>query len=313
MRIRLAVSLAMLATGAALLAAASFATPQGSTAKSGGILRFSLAFGIENIDPQRSFYAPEWQYEWLTSRMLVTFAHKQGALGYRLVNDGAASYTISRNGRTYTFHVRRGMKLSNGVRITSSSYKQALLRALHPNVGSPLARFLSDPESVNILGAADYNAGRTSTVPGIRTAGPYTLVIKLVAPNPLLATLLAVPPTGAISTALPNSPITSVSARSPLPSGGRYYVQEYVPDRWLKIRKNRFYRPVGAPPTPGMLMDSITTSASSRTRRCCSWRTVSSTGRPTGSSPMLGIGSSRSTGARGGCVSSPPAWWTSSG
>jgi peptide/nickel transport system substrate-binding protein len=255
MRKRLAVSLAMLATGAALLAAASFASQQGSSssqARKGGILKFSLFAGIENIDPQRSYYAPEWQYEWLTGRMLVTFAHKRGALGYRLVNDGAASYTISRDGRAYTFHIRRGMKLSDRRRLTSASYKHALLRALHPDVGSPLALHLTDPATVEIVGAADYNSGRTSWVPGIKTRGPYTLVIRLVSPSPLLLTLLASPPAGAVATDLPFRPITSVSASNPLPSGGRYYVQEYRPDRKITIRKNRFYRPLGAPPTPGM-------------------------------------------------------------
>jgi len=49
MRKRLAVSLAMLAIGAALLASASFAGPQGSSspqARKGGILKFSLFAGI---------------------------------------------------------------------------------------------------------------------------------------------------------------------------------------------------------------------------------------------------------------------------
>jgi ABC-type oligopeptide transport system substrate-binding subunit len=63
---------------------------------------------------------------------------------------------------------------------------------------------------------------------------------------------LALPPTGAIATNLPFSPITSVNSGNPLPAGGRYYVQEYVPDRSIKIRKNPQYRAAGAKPTPGM-------------------------------------------------------------
>ena len=252
MRKRLAVSLAMLATGAALLTSASFASPHGSTARSGGILEFSLFAGIENIDPQRSNYTVEWQYEWLTGRMLLTFAHKRGALGYRLVKDGASGYTVSRDGRTYTFRIRPGMKLSDGSRLAAPNYKHALLRILHPDVDSTLAPLFTDPATVDIVGASDYNAGRTSTVPGIRTRGPYTLIIELASPSPLLATLLALPPTGGVSTRLPFSAINSVSASNPLPAGGRYYVQEYVPDRSIKIRKNRFYKPLGADPTPGV-------------------------------------------------------------
>jgi peptide/nickel transport system substrate-binding protein len=249
---RLLVSIAMSGTGAALLAAASLASPQGSTARSGGILEFSLFAGIENIDPQRSNYTVEWQYEWLTGRMLLTFAHRKGALGYRLVKDGASGYTVSRDGRTYTFRIRPGMKLSDGSRLAAPNYKHALLRILHPDVDSSLASLFTDPATVNIVGASDYNAGRTSTVPGIRTRGPHTLIIELASPSPLLATLLALPPTGGVSTRLPFSAITSVNASNPLPAGGRYYVQEYQPDRRLRIRKNRFYKALGAVPTPGV-------------------------------------------------------------
>lgn len=262
MRKRLMLSTAMFGIGAAMLAAASVASPgsvhkqngpQSSTARKGGILKFTLFAGIENIDPQRSYYVPEWQYEWLTGRPLLNFAHQTGARGYRLVNDGAKSYTVSRDGKTYTFRIRQGMKFSNGSKLNANNYKHALLRVLHENVGSPLASFLTDPASVNIVGATDYNTGKTTTVPGISTRGPNVLVIRLVAANPLLPTLLALPPTSAVPTTLPFSPITSVPCCNALPSGGRYFVQEYVPDRSIKIRKNKFYKPLGAPPTPGVV------------------------------------------------------------
>src|SRR6478672_3688224 len=192
---RLLLSVALLAAGAAMLTASSFASTQGSTARKGGIVKFSLFAGIENIDPQRSYYVPEWQYEWLTARMMLNFAHATGGRGYRLVNDGVSSYTVSRNGKVYTFHIRPGMKLSNGAKIRSSNYKHALMRVLNPNVGSPLASFLTDPAAVNIVGALAYNSGNASDVPGIKTAGPNTLKISLVAANPLFPTLMALPPT----------------------------------------------------------------------------------------------------------------------
>src|SRR5436190_1656284 len=162
---RLTLSLAMLAVGAAMLAASGIAStgsanaPQGSVAKKGGVLKVSLFAGIENIDPQRSYYVPESQYEWLTQRPLLNFAHAVGARGYRLLNEGAQSYTVSRDGRTYTFHIRKGMKFSNGQAVTAANYKHTLTRVLNPNVGSPLASFLTDPASVNIVGAIAYTIG----------------------------------------------------------------------------------------------------------------------------------------------------------
>jgi peptide/nickel transport system substrate-binding protein len=255
---RLTLSLAMLAVGAAMLAASGIASTgsaqkqsaaSGSVAKKGGILKASLFAGIENIDPQRSYYVPEWQYEWLTARPLLNFAHAVGARGYRLLNEGARSYTVSRDGRTYTFHLRVGMKFSNGRPITAANYKHTLIRVLNPNVGSPLASFLTDPASVNIRGAIAYNTTGKGSVSGIQTRGKYTFIIKLVKPNSLLPTLVALPPTGAEPTSLGLKPITT--APNGLASGGRYYVAKYTPDRSISIRKNRFYKPLGAAAMPG--------------------------------------------------------------
>jgi ABC-type transport system substrate-binding protein len=256
---RLTLSLAMLAVGAAMLAASGIASTgsadkqsasSGSVAKKGGILKASLFAGIENIDPQRSYYVPESQYEWLTQRPLLNFAHAEGARGYRLLNEGAKSYTVSRDGRTYTFHIRAGMRFSNGQPVTAANYKHTLLRILNPAVGSPIASFLTDPASVNIPGAIAYNTTGKGSVSGIRTTGKYTLIIKLIKANALLPTLVAMIETGATPLSFPMKPITSPKS---VVSAGAYYVSSYTPDRSISIRRNKFYKPLGAAPSPSNL------------------------------------------------------------
>jgi ABC-type transport system substrate-binding protein len=256
---RLTLSLAMLAVGAAMLAASGIASTgsadkqsasSGSVAKKGGILKASLFAGIENIDPQRSYYVPESQYEWLTQRPLLNFAHAEGARGYRLLNEGAKSYTVSRDGRTYTFHIRAGMRFSNGQPVTAANYKHTLLRILNPAVGSPIASFLTDPASVNIPGAIAYNTTGKGSVSGIRTTGKYTLIIKLIKANALLPTLVAMIETGATPLSFPMKPITSPKS---VVSAGAYYVSSYTPDRSISIRRNKFYKPLGAAPYPSNL------------------------------------------------------------
>jgi ABC-type transport system substrate-binding protein len=253
---RLTLSLAMLAVGAAMLAASGIASTgsanksQGSAAKKGGILKVSLFAGIENIDPQRSYYVPESQYEWLTQRPLLNFAHAEGARGYRLLNEGASSYTVSRDGRTYTFHIRKGMRFSNGQPVTAANYKHTLLRILNPGVGSPIASFLTDPSSVNIRGAIAYNTTGKGSVSGVITKGKYTLILKLISANALLPTLMAMIETGATPLSFPMKPITSPKS---VVSSGAYYVSGYTPDRSIQIRRNKFYKPVGAAPYPNKL------------------------------------------------------------
>ena len=251
---RLTLSLAMLAVGAAMLAASGIASTGSAhkqsapQAKKGGILKASLFAGIENIDPQRSYYVPESQYEWLTQRPLLNFAHAEGARGYRLLNEGASSYTVSKDGRTYTFHVRPGMKFSDGSAVTAANYKHTMLRILNPNVGSPIASFLTDPASVNIPGAIAYNTTGKGSVSGIVTKGKYTLIIKLLKANALLPTLMAMIETGATPLSFPMKPITSPKN---VVSAGKYYVSSYTPDRSISIRLNKFYKPAGAVPYPG--------------------------------------------------------------
>jgi peptide/nickel transport system substrate-binding protein len=256
---RLALSLAMLAVGAAMLAASGIAStgsahkqsgPTSSVAKKGGILKASLFAGIENIDPQRSYYVPESQYEWLTQRPLLNFAHAEGARGYRLLNEGAKSYTVSRDGRTYTFHVRQGMRFSDGSPVTAANYKHTLLRILNPNVGSPIASFLTDPVSVNIRGAIAYNTTGKGSPSGVQTKGKYTLIVKLVKANSLFPTLMAMIEEGATPLSFPMKPITAPKS---VVSAGAYYVSGYTPDRSITIRRNKYYKPLGAVPYPANL------------------------------------------------------------
>src|SRR2546430_15349066 len=245
---RLTLSLAMLAVGAAMLAASGIAStgsahkqsaPSGSVAKKGGILKASLTVGIENIDPQRSYYVPESQYEWLTQRPLLNFAHAQGARGYRLLNEGAKSYTVSRDGRTYTFHIRAGMRFSNGQPVTAANYKHALMRILNPAVGSPIASFLTDPSSVNIVGAIAYNTTGKGSVGGIRTTGKYTLILKLIKANALLPTLMAMIETGATPLSFPMKPITSPKS---VVSAGGHYLSSQKPHPPNSVRPDKVYK-----------------------------------------------------------------------
>jgi peptide/nickel transport system substrate-binding protein len=265
MRKRLVLSVAMLAIGAAMLAAAGVAAPgsahkgaapKGSAAKNGGTFRATLQTDIENVDPARSYYVPEWQYEWMTGRMLLSYSHAPGKRGYRLFKDGITKYKVSNGGRTYTFFIRHGMKFSNGKPVTAANFKHEYLRILNPNVQSPIASFFTDPASVNIIGALDYNSGHGSSVAGLQTKGKYQFIIKLVKSSPLLLSLIALPPTMAVPTNFPMEPITTVGGGNPLPTAGRYYVSSRVPNRSVVLKKNKFYHG----PVPGHISQWVYTA-----------------------------------------------------
>ncbi len=235
---RLWASVAALAAGASLLAAAGFATGRSEPVDKGWTLRAAWvgAGAVGGVDPADSLLGV------LTGRALYGYALGRGR--HRLIPDGATHYSVSSDGKTYTFFIRHGMRFSNGEPITAASYKRAFERFLNPAVDPNSVVSLADPRGVNIVGASAYAEGKATTVPGLQIRGRYRFVVKLVEPSSLLLSVVALPFLQAVPTRLPMEHVGQVPfpGSKQLPSGGRYYVSSYVPDQTAVLRKNRYYR-----------------------------------------------------------------------
>ena len=101
---------------------------------------------------------------------------------------GAAErFEVSADGRTYTFHLRKGMVWTDGKPTTAHDYVYSWLRALDPATGSKNAQQLWIIE-----GAKAYNEGKTkdpATV-GVSAVDDHTLVVKLAGPAPYFPDLV---------------------------------------------------------------------------------------------------------------------------
>ena len=144
-----------------------------------------------------------------------------------------ADPVISRDGRRYTFTVRRDARFSDGARVTARAFVRAIERALDPamksaSVGPALAAAL--------VGGEDVLAGKAKTPSGVGAKG-RVLTLKLTRRIPdfldVVEQICAVPP---------NLPADPEGAKAPLPSAAPYYVKEYVPGERLVLERNRFYR-----------------------------------------------------------------------
>jgi peptide/nickel transport system substrate-binding protein/oligopeptide transport system substrate-binding protein len=140
---------------------------------------------------------------------------------------------ISRDGRVYTFRLRKGVRYSTGAQVTGRDLAHALERILDPRVRSPLV--LEQALFTGIVGAEDVVAGRARTVSGV-TATRSTIRFRLTHADGKflsdLASLCAVP------SSLPPSP---EGARAPLPSAGPYYISEYVLGKRIVLKRNLYY------------------------------------------------------------------------
>ncbi|MEO6709558.1 MAG: peptide ABC transporter substrate-binding protein [Planctomycetota bacterium] len=104
----------------------------------------------------------------------------------------AASWETTDEGRRWTFHLRPGMRWSNGNSLTVADFAFTFQRLLLPATASPYASFL-----FAVVGAKEYHAGSGPAGPanwsdvGIKTLDPLTLEFQLESPRPYFLHLVA--------------------------------------------------------------------------------------------------------------------------
>ena len=223
MKGRIWLAAVMATVGAALLVAAGFASPaesspaaKGKADARGGTLRIDSQSDIDYLDPALAYFSHSWQLLNATNLKLLGFPDREGAAGSRMVPHAAAGFPrVSRDGRTYTFTVKRGFKFSDGSAVTAANFRRAFQRALDPKMQSPASSFLDD--------VASYNArGQT-----------FTVRLKRVAPD-FLARM-----TMPFFSAVPvNTPIVPEGIGAPAVSAGPYMVREWNKNQSILVVRN---------------------------------------------------------------------------
>src|SRR6188508_2010688 len=136
--------------------------------KQGGTLRVNLPVtDIDDIDPSLAYGSVSWHIEYSTALKLLNYPDAAGPRGSRLVPEGASSVAVSRDGRTYTFTIRKGFRFSDGTKVTARNYAFAINRALGKDLQSPAFQFIADPNATNILGAQSVRDGTFPNASGV--------------------------------------------------------------------------------------------------------------------------------------------------
>jgi peptide/nickel transport system substrate-binding protein len=223
MKGRIWLAVVMATVGAALLVAAGFASPaesspaaKGKSDARGGTLRIDSTSDMDYIDTALAYFSHSWQLLNSTNLKLLGFPDREGAAGSRMVPHAAAGFPkVSRDGKTYTFTVKRGFKFSDGSAVTAANFRRAFQRALDPKMQSPASSFLDD--------VASYNArGQT-----------FTVRLKVVAPD-FLARM-----TMPFFSAVPvNTPIVPEGFGAPAVTAGPYQVREWNKNQSLLVVRN---------------------------------------------------------------------------
>ena len=140
---------------------------------------------------------------------------------------------MSKDGRSYTFTIRPGMRFSppSNQPVTAQTFKHTIERSVDPRMKAPPAQmFLGD-----VVGAPAYMAGKARHIAGIEAQGDR-LTIHLTERAPDLPARLAISLFCAVPTDTPNRPVSGA-----IPSAGPYYVASATAGRSFVLLRNPNY------------------------------------------------------------------------
>src|SRR5439155_4930806 len=121
--------------------------------------------------------------------MNVTEGLVQWSEQSQLVPALAEKWDVTDGGRTYTFHLRPGVKFQNGRPVTAADFVWSMNRALNPSTRSEVAStYLND-----IAGATDVLQGRATAATGLKAVDDHTLRIEIAEPKAYFLAKLTYP------------------------------------------------------------------------------------------------------------------------
>ncbi len=159
-------------------------TPVGAeTIKQGGSMIVTYKDDISTLDPAIGY---DWQ-NWSMIKALFNGLMDYEAGTYNLEPDLAKSFTISPDGKTYTFKLREDVKFHNGRKLTAEDVKYSIERAINPKTQSPGQGFFW-----SIKGFDEMVAGTATELSGMTVIDPYTLKIELSSPDATFLHVMAI-------------------------------------------------------------------------------------------------------------------------
>jgi peptide/nickel transport system substrate-binding protein len=183
-------------------------------------------FGV--ADPAQNYTLEEWQLLIMTHDGLTAFAKVAGTAGNKIVPDLATSIpTPTNGGKTYVFHIRRGIKFSNGETVKPTDFVKTFERQF--TVPGPTSFYSG------IVGASKCSTKGCNLSKGVvANNSAYTLTINLTAPDPELMDQLAVP----FAFVVPASTSSKLTGNNVPPGTGPYMFKSYNPNTQTVLVRN---------------------------------------------------------------------------
>jgi len=208
-----------------------------SSGNAGGTL-MTVAKGAPSgsPDPQINYTLQEWQLLIITHDGLLGFKRASGTEGTKLVPDLATAIPKPQNGgKTFVFHIRKGIKFSDGKELKPSDVKYTFERLFKigqsPNAGTWYNVIVGGDACVKTPATCDLSKG----VIADDAAG--TVTFHLTKGDPEFFDKLAVPFAFILPTGTPNKEV-----QLPPAGTGPYKFVQYNPNKQIKLVRNTNFK-----------------------------------------------------------------------
>jgi oligopeptide transport system substrate-binding protein len=189
-----------------------------------------------SLDPQVNFDAAAGWIQGDAYEGLVTYDRAGMA-----IPGAAESWDVSADGLVYTFHLREGLKWSNGDALVAQEFVDSALRTLNPATGTEKGYVFTTV--LGVKGAAALADGGTDIAGfGITAPDERTVKIEIIAPQPHILDIVGafyLPPLHGKAFAA-NGPAMFTDPALVI-SNGAYIIKEVVPQSHVLLERNPNY------------------------------------------------------------------------
>lgn len=149
----------------------------------------------------------------------------------------AETWEMSEDGTTWTFHLRDGLKWSDGSDLTANDFVYSWKRVCDPAVAAPYAETVLN----TVKGFAEAQAGNLDAL-GVSAPDDKTFVVELAAPCPYFESLAAFATLSPVqqATVETNGDGWAINADTYI-TNGSFYISEWVPSSHIVMSKNPNY------------------------------------------------------------------------
>jgi peptide/nickel transport system substrate-binding protein len=230
----------------------------GPATKEGGTATVLMGTAPDFLDPQEGYTTQAAEPDWITYTPLLTYQHASGQAGTKLIPGLAENLPqISKDGKTYTLTLRKGLVFSNGQQVKASDFTSTIERAIKLNWGGK--SFFTN----YIAGASAFDTGKSKTISGIQTDDATgKITIHLTTPYGAFSNVLAFPSAGLVPSGTADKNLSS----NPPPGVGPYVIKDVSPNRSFTLVKNQRFAGLGIPGIPKGHLDTIKVTITSNTQ-----------------------------------------------